>query len=193
MRVTPIIIFAIVVLAIVGVVGIYAVSSQLGIRGTTIRSDPSALEIHILVYPNPYFYGGESYDADVWEFNPLSVMNNVSTAANWEPRGLVGEGCDPGWPVGVELLKGHYAAGNLSLGSTVLQNLTFSCPSAIIATRYLAFLPNSSSAIIKGPYPSGTVTTRRTWTYNNLAAGEYTVVARDEWGHVALGYFTWTS
>ena len=160
--------------------------------GTGTTSDPSALELRLSVYPNPYYQGAPSYDVDAWEFNPLLMMNNVSTISNWAPSGVYAGGCDPGWPVGVELLRGHYAAGNLSAGVPVPLNFTSSCPSSITPTRYIAFLPNSSSAIIKGPYPSGDFSTRRTWSYYyyQLGAGEYTVVARDEWGHVALGYFS---
>ena len=161
------------------------------IPGTGAASDPSALELRASVYPNPYYYGAPSYDVDVWEFNPLPVMNNVSTVSNWEPNGVYAGGCDPGWPVGVELLRGHYVASNLSGASPVLLNFTSTCPSSIIPTSSLSFLPNSSSAIIKGAYPDDASPTRRTWTYYyyELGPGDYTVVARDEWGHMAFGYF----
>lgn len=189
----PIVVFAVVVIATVGVAGFLALSSQARPVGTSAVSDPSALELHIAVYPDPYYVGAQAYSIDAWEFNPLSVTNNVTTVPNWAPPAVFVGGCDSAWPMGVEVLRGDYVAGNLSSGTQIQLTYTSSCPSGGgIPTRSLDFLPHNSSAIITGGFAYNPNPTRRTWAYyySELGVGGYTVAAMDEWGHIALGHFT---
>ena len=67
---------------------VVSIPLEVAVESTT---DPSALQLHISVYSNPNYQGAPSYYVDVWEFNTLSVMNNVSTTSNWEPRGVFGD------------------------------------------------------------------------------------------------------
>ncbi len=158
--------------------------------GLTPKSGPYFLELHVSA-GSPASAAVRAVQVVEWEYNPLNVTNSVVVLPKWsEVLGITGEGCISGWPMGVGLLKGYYVEGNVSRGRLVPYPFMFSCPAALIVLQSLAFFPRSSTAVATTNFGTPTWDMRQTLTYQSLAAGEYTVVACDEWGHLAFAYFS---
>jgi len=157
----------------------------------TLTSDPSGLQVNVSVN-STIVEAGHSFTVDIWETNNF-WMNNVSTAAHWAVS-LVVYPCVRGWPLGVGLLPGHYVAANLTeKGDWVPYPLGWHCPANTTRLYYLFFSPQSSKATVKTDAGTQTWDVRQTITFTQMtytfSAGQYTVVAGDEWGHLAFAYF----
>ena len=110
--------------------------------------------------------------------------------------------CAGGWPIGVGLMSGHEVMNNLSQGRYSTP-WAYSCTSASANFLYFVFSPGNSTAIAgeassERGYPQSSVskivdivqTVTLVPSQYSLAPGKYTIVAGDEWGGVALIYFT---
>ena len=129
----------------------------------------------------------------IWDNNTLAENNHVAVASDWAISGIDGGGCVRNWPLGIGLMKGHYAASNVSQGQFVDYPFFWNCPGELIVLQSLTFLPHNSTAIAKTNFGTPSWNILQTYTYQNLEPGEYTVVACDEWGHIALAYFSMTA
>lgn len=54
----------------------------------------------------------------------------------------------------------------------------------------MSFLPKSSAAVSTTNNGTPSWDISQSFVYENLSPGNYTIVACDEWGHIAFAYFT---
>ena len=160
--------------------------------------------------------GNQGLEVNVSELSSFPAAVNLSAADAWSP--LLGEQtlvaahpvglavpCAGGWPIGVGLMSGHELMNNLSQGRYITP-WAYSCTTVSANFLYFVFSPGNSTAIAgeansEGSYPQSSVPTAvdivQPVTLNpsqhSLAPGEYTIVAGDEWGNVALTYFAVTA
>lgn len=175
------------VLVIIAVLG---VATAAALYYSQKASDAAALNLQVSV--SPVVGSGQVLTANLWINNTLSTNNSVTVASDWPLQGLT-SGCITGYPLRVGLLTGHYAANNVSDGQLVPYPFVFGCPGVQIILQSLTFLPHSSTAVAKTNFGTPTWDINSTFTYQNLSAGEYTVVAGDEWGQIAFAYFSVTA
>jgi len=137
-----------------------------------------------------------------WVNNTSSEENNVTAQDRWALPGLKPWGCSsPSWPLRFGFVNGNYVASNISRATFMpLSNPGFNC-SAIINLVFtsVSFRPLSSWANLSYYYNhltsglfalDGTETIPGAVYPSQLTPGKYTIVAGDEWGHVALAHFT---
>jgi hypothetical protein len=146
------------------------------------------------------------------EYNTLNLVNNISTANDWQysPTSLTHNPCGATGAVGVAIFSGYYTLSNFTSAKALpLYNTTqgFSC-TVSAPNGYYMFNPQSSDAVIVVSHsyvinPSLTTfqyETKGYWssssnnpTFKNFPQGNYTALAADEWGKVALVHFTVSS
>jgi len=188
------------------IIAVLAVATVAALYHPQQNSDPAALNLQVSVSPAVGSGQSLAVTANLWLNNTLSKNNFVTihyqktagrpTASGWPMEGLT-TGCVAGYPLGIGLLAGHYAANNVSDGQLVPYQFVFGCPGDQIILQSLTFLPHSSTAVAKTNFGTPTWDISSTFTYQNvgpggytLVAGEYTVVAGDVWGQIAFAYFS---
>ena len=143
---------------------------------------------------------GGSVVINASEVNANSFPLNESAASRWAVGGLrLGACYSSVYPFGVAVYRGHYTQQNIS--SAVPLNLYPAVPCPLLI-RYISgyyFQPSSDAALILPgsgpgvPMASGVVAAGNYTSGNTLSRftqGPYTVAAGDEWGALAILYFT---
>lgn len=138
----------------------------------------------------------------VSEYNTLGTRNNVTRGNEWKVSQVsLGECGVADFPFGVALFQGHDTAMNLSTAKQVDILPFVACPLALRYVSGYLFEPHSVQAFI---LPAGNLSTAFltpmskditvSGQYSNnqkaqpLPAGNYTVVAADEWGNLVTLY-----
>lgn len=146
---------------------------------------------------------GQTIGADIWISNTSGNKMVMNYDDNWPWKRLILHPCVVGMPFGVALLDGNYYLQNLTISKQLplYQDGIYHCP----MERYdkvnaYVFEPSSSNATLETPAGNFTSEIRYSLSVNGfysptndfqaLANGEYTIVAGDEWGHIALQHFT---
>jgi len=143
---------------------------------------------------------GESLSITVAEYNTLDSANNVSSGSNWSISDLELGSCGHTvYPFGIAIFSGVYTASNVSEGTPLqIFPADVPCPLFIMLITGYIFQPLNDSAIL---LPSDTTPLLMSsqvsvsaiysgGTQHSFPAGEYTVVAGDEWGVLAFQYFS---
>ena len=142
---------------------------------------------------------GEMVLVNLSEFNSLPAVSNVSAANYWSTQVSLGP-CRNIYdqPFGIAVYYGHVDEQNLSQGKQVDIFPIVACPMYIRLVTGYEFQPQSDLAVILpgfGAEPSplvGSVAVGMVYGSPQgqpLPAGNYTVVAADEWGALAFVYF----
>lgn len=146
---------------------------------------------------------GQTVGVDIWISNTSGNKLTMNYDDNWPWKRLTLHPCVVGMPFGVALLEGDYSLQNLTAAKqlSLYQNGTYNCP----MERYdqvnaYVFEPSSDNATLETPNGNFTSEIRQGIPVNGfydhsnnfqiLADGQYTIVAGDEWGHIALQHFT---
>jgi hypothetical protein len=141
--------------------------------------------------------------------NTLARENTVTSAKNWQPVGLTLGPCGTtGFPFGIAYYKGYYDADSVASATPLYfynPNLLPPCaaplpvdeyvfqPSSDIALGRISGVPDNTanafamevSLVIGGYWPS-----TPSAVIGPFTRGDYTIVAGDEWGTLAVLHFT---
>ena len=182
--------------------------SNTGVNSTTYAASNPDLGLRLVISLDAstiHAGGSVNYTASVYNTRPS--QNNVSSASNWATPRLIMTACGPtDSPIAFAILQGHYTSGNLSgapsldygvMSSTVFGGATVVSfqPSSDVASVYASmgycnsnpcFTKPVSTWRVLSQYPSGVGTVVQ---WGRFTPGEYTVLAEDEWGDVALATF----
>jgi hypothetical protein len=177
-------------------------SGQSGGQTTSTTTRTLGLQLSLLVSPGVGPSGtGFQVMASVTNFLPTT--NNVTGLDQYN-----GVGSNPicrSAPIAFDVLQGHYTLANYTSGSAVDVHGpdVFACVPDAADLSYYVFQPNSDN--FTGPASTGTgrsshaaevsVDVSQVWsdgltTVAPLPAGQYTVVAADNWGQLAMVHFT---
>jgi DNA-binding transcriptional ArsR family regulator len=145
---------------------------------------------------------GVTASAGAYEYNILSSTNKVAGADErpFALNGLNGAPCwAVGYPVGVGIASGYYTSSNVTAATPLdipppSPGVTYGCPipgEFNDAAGYL-FQPMNQTATSYGCAVSScpTESVGAEVIFTSFPRGVYTVVAEDEWGNLALAYFT---
>ena len=139
----------------------------------------------------------QSITVTLSDSNLLIWPNEPSDEAAYSARNLTGGFCDGVYPMGVAVYQGKYVLQNLSgrnfLPVTDEFTILF-CPAELGPLFRLApFSSDTQTLTLAGywtqgatPQPGGGASMG---VLHPFAAGEYTLVAGDAWGHVQVLYF----
>ena len=197
-------IFVIIITLIVASIGGFSHFQPEG----TVESSPSELSIGVHLNATSLSWG-QTLSVHIWENNTLPEQNNVTVENRWAISGLQVWTCSPSWPMNLGVMRGHYAAGNVSEGQQ-LQLLDFlTCPisTSLIKVRSFLFEPYSTVTSETTNFGVYSVPLRETVLVSGLEmtlavcgvpsascpseySGQYTVVVGDEWGHLVFAYFS---
>lgn len=146
---------------------------------------------------------GQRVAFDYWVNNTSREEVNVTSQDGWALPGLKPWGCvGPSWPLRFGFVKGNYAVSNISAATFMPLNQTlFNCSSIFFwSIKSVSFKPSSSQGELSfdngGSFPfySNSTESIPGWPYlSRLTPGQYTIVAGDEWGHLATAAFLVTS
>ena len=174
-------------------------SGQSGSQTTSTTTRTLGLQLSLLVSPGAGPAGsGFQVMASVTNFLP--TVNNVTGLDQYN-----GVGSNPICkfaPIAFDVLQGHYTLANYTSGSMVDVHGpdVFACVSEAADLSYYVFQPNSDN--FTGPSSTGasshaaevSADVSQVWsdgpTSAPLPAGQYTVVAADNWGQLAIVHFT---
>ena len=135
----------------------------------------------------------------VSDVNGLRIPNELPLSGDWRVQNLSMGPCFAytAYPYGIAVYQGRYAIDNISSAKSmaIYAPGIYHCPSESIANSF-TFKPlqNASSYVdLRGFWTAG-VTPNQYGGFTEgvlypFPPGEYTVVAGDEWGHVAILYF----
>ena len=133
-----------------------------------------------------------------WVNSSSSSYQPINASDSWalNQASLRGRACTSGWPIGLGLMRGHYAQGNVSSGTLIpLPAPAESCPVRSGTPSAFLFKPYSSEAVVTvggGPelwvIQSG-LAFGADASGNGLSPGVYTAVLADEWGDVLTTNF----
>ncbi len=145
---------------------------------------------------------GQTLGVDIWINNTSANNLTMNYDDNWPWKKLFLHPCVVGMPFGVALLEGSYSLQNLTAAKQLplYQNGIYHCP----MERYdkvnaYVFEPSSDNATLETPDGNFIDEVRYSTSvggfygddgYHALANGRYTIVAADEWGHIAIQHFT---
>jgi hypothetical protein len=194
--------------------------SSSGSPSYTVETSNSTLGLELLLSVNSTVIPSEdAITLSTQVMNAQLTTDNVTAANDWPVQGLSSWPCFGDWyPVGVAVLRGNYQMGNLSNGRPLsVWNTLIECPAErqpASVTSY-SFLPNNDVVNYSGYFPNSTPneTTKEesgtilyffgtifaangTGGYDSLDSSlpsNYTLVAGDEWGQVALLHFEVTA
>jgi hypothetical protein len=134
-----------------------------------------------------------------WINSTAGSIENITSADSWgmPVPNLWTAPCQPGWPVGVGIMQGHYTSDNYSLGALLNFSRPLYLPACALQGNPSYFLlePHSSKALVTlstGPvlWVIQTSFSFGTPTLNTpLKPGVYTAVLADEWGDVLTANF----
>jgi len=172
---------------------------------TSVNSPEKGLELSLALNASS-LPTGKGIAATAVEMNTLATPNNVSAAADWPVGNLAVGPCGPlNYPVGIAVLRGNYAAGNVSSAKAlqIYHPGVAACPMVLAGITSFEFQPSSDNAtIFGGCQPGGaclseivdsTVSVNGYWNggaFTSFPCGFYTVVAGDEWGGIAMIHFS---
>lgn len=169
--------------------------------------------LRLILYLNTTrLISGQSIDiwADIYNTLPRifwvngTLFNEASSNYAWPP--LLEAPCLP--PVSIMIIRGHYTKSSLTEAKPLpmYEHIAHSCTA--YHSNYYLFLPLSNEAVFRGGDISrsmggflranGYYSVREAYHKNSpfgvgkitpFEPGTYTVVAGDEWGQLALGYF----
>jgi hypothetical protein len=183
-------------------------TSAASASSTSVNSPANGLELSLALNTSSISYStGHGIAATVVETNTLATPNNVSAASDWPMANLsVGPCGTLNYPVGLAVVKGYYAAGNISSAKAlqIYRPGVTACPMVLASISSFEFQPSSDNATIFGScQPAGggcvseivnvTVSASDYWNgsaFTSFICGRYTVVAGDEWGGIAILHFT---
>jgi hypothetical protein len=176
---------------------------------TAVTNSTNNLQLQLYLNTSSSSASGVTVSAAVDEYNTLAYTNNVTVANQWPLalNGLNGPPCWPGnYPVGLAIAEGYYTSSNITASKFLdLTNpgATYACPAEFASIAGYLFQPTNDTAAIYGSYGTGPYPTEKIsvevmgggyWSQNGVLTtfprGVYTVVAEDEWGNLALAYFT---
>jgi len=163
-------------------------------------STPSSSGLELIVSTNAtVISSGESVQVYLSEFNTLAAPNNVTAAHDWPTPVALGP-CENIYvqPFGIAVYSGRVDAQNLSQGQRVNPFPPTACPQYVRLVTGYEFQPLSDLAVVLpsfGATPSpliGSVNIGMNYSPQGqpLPPGDYTIVAADEWGALAVAYFT---
>ena len=178
---------------------------------TTSLTPPQGIQLNLSMTGNSPTGGvtlkpGDLASITISEYNPATTIANVSRASHWSSDALALGPCGTsGFPVGIAVLQGHYTSSNLTSGTPLrIFKPTAPCPAAVAAPPWYAFQPQSDLAVtsigaapmairamlgINGTWSGGDIVGKGA-AFSKFAPGRYTVVGGDEWGQLALQYFS---
>ena len=194
------------------VVTSYTVTGEPTYTTTEVSDSTNSLQLRLLLSISSSWSSGVTVNATVDDYNTLASTNNVTVANEWVVAlsGMNGLPCwQNSYPVGIAIARGYYTASNVTSANfldLVNPNATFACPGYFSAFGDVAgyvFQPMSDMAASYGcvavrPCLTQEVSTGVTvtgyWgqsgTFTYFPRGTYTVLAEDEWGNLAIAYFT---
>lgn len=140
---------------------------------------------------------GQAQVVRAWLNSTSPQVANITAASAWPlgPDGLWTRICTNGWPLGVGVMKGYFAADNYSLGSLIHVPMPMvGCPIQNSAPGFYLLQSHGSTAIVKvgGALTEWNLTSTlglASSQLNSQGTGVYTAVAVDEWGDVAVAHF----
>ena len=172
------------------------------VMGATYVNTSVKLQLRLSV--NASFTGGTDGNVTIQmkvdEFNTFpGLVDDVQASSSWPLSVLSLGSCGNGaYPFGVALYTGKYTATNVSQSTPLRIYPTVPCPLALRNISGYLFQPGSNLAQVL-PNSSNATTpmlanVTATSTYGSgarpLGPGTYTVAAGDEWGSLAIVYFT---
>ncbi len=134
------------------------------------------------------------------------TLNNTSSSVlvkdaqnNWPMQGLSMGPCQFD-PVGVGVYGGNYAIENITNARPLqlYQNGTYNCPAFAGIDRYI-FEPSGDKAVLENSNGNSTGEVKYHTSFDGFYTGNgfvppdvgvYTILADDEWGHLAIQHFT---
>lgn len=133
-----------------------------------------------------------------WLNSTSGSLENITAASAWAlpQSGLWTKVCNPGWPIGVGVMSGHYSQDNYTLGS-LIPNVqpAVDCPVFMGTPTYFILEAHSSKALVtlRGMPAVWDIQTtfsfRESLSGYHLQPGVYTAVMADEWGDVLTTNF----
>ena len=180
--------------------GVYlsqVVKPSVGIDSSSSATDQNGLQLELWI-SRTSLLPGDALSINISEYNTLNGINNVSAETNWPMNDLQLGSCGHSiYPFGIAILSGVYAANNISDATQLQIFPNEPCPLFLILVTGYLFQPLNDTAVIlpgnttpvfmdsqislTGVYSNG--------TQRSFPAGEYTVLAGDEWGDIAFQYF----
>jgi len=205
-------VFAAVVVLAIGTVILVNVQVYSGgsaapaVPASTYSNSASGLRL-VLSINSTTLATGQRLMVDVSEVNTLATPNDIASAQEWGIPGLRISACYAStYPFGIAVFQGRYSSANVSEAKPLQIFPLVPCPLLIRLVTGYHFEANSSQAVVLlGTGPAipmeANVTLRGTYSAmagsapsataaSRFAPGTYTVVAGDEWGALALLYFT---
>lgn len=177
----------------------------------TSASDPE-LGLNLTLSAVGFYNGTLAIHAYVTNFR--SVANNLTAAADWpypagQMRSYSGDCSDAVLPLGITILKGDFDSGNYA-SAQALELYNSAVPGTSCSTQTLnptsyGFGPMNNYAAVYAPQFTGNyatdieILTSGSWTttgsasaaqFTRFSAGNYTLIAGDEWGQLALLHFS---
>jgi hypothetical protein len=127
----------------------------------------------------------------------FTSIENVTSEDLWAiPQDHLSEnGCFPGWPLGVGIMRGHYTSDNITLGTVVAFQGVGCISNPSVLPSYYLFEPHSTKMLVplngsvSAETAESTLTISAAASSQTLKPGEYTAVVVDEWGDVLTSLF----
>ncbi len=160
----------------------------------------SALKLSLSI-DNQYANPAQPISIDMSLNNTSSTQLTLNREDNW-PRDDLSSGPCSNLPFGMAILKGYYTEQNMSQANSLVIFQPIPCPLPLKIKSY-TFQPLSSKATQEcdslfsctGPVDMKTHLEVGGFVANNdphhtFTVGTYTIVAGDQWGHIAIQHFT---
>ena len=163
---------------------------------TSVTSDsPYGFVLHLSLNATS-LASGESLLLTGW-LNSTSSLENVTVASQWAvPRSnLYGPFCNPGWPIGLGVMQGHYTQDNYTLGSLRLISAAANCPEEDQQAPTYFVTEDHSSTVLSSMVGEPAVWDLHTHlavspdSVGPMPSGVYTAVFADEWGDILTTIF----
>lgn len=129
-----------------------------------------------------------------WLNSSSESISNVTAEDTWGvgPTRLW-TACEPGWPLGVGVMQGHYTQDNYTVGVLYpIPVAAYPCPLGAYSPNSFLLEPHSSKALVTldGTPQYWVLQSNYTLNSSGLPPGVYTAVLADEWGDVVTTNFT---
>jgi len=168
--------------------------------GNIITNSSSALKLSLSTN-STIIQSGQAIGITMSVDNTSPSLLTMNTQNNWSMQGLDLGDCSS-LPMGVAILDGYYTMQNMSDGHPMILHFLYPCPPSL-SVKSFTFQPMSSNVTTtceSGDWaPCQPLTqTKASVAYSsflqnkqffNFNSGNYTIVAGDEWGHVAIRHF----
>jgi len=167
-----------------------------GLVKSTYVYDPNGLTLSMKLNTTEAFvpYG---VNITLW-VNGTSGIEDLNAQNSWvvPPSSLWTPPCEPGWPIGIGIMRGYYDMYNYSSGTLLpLNDSGFRCPpqelpqSFIIEPRGSESIVNLSDSFKRWDLQITLVLANAIFTQGQKAGGLFTVVGADEWGDLTVLHF----